>query len=164
MTDEILESEVRQILTEMQNWQKRKDSIYLLLRIFYTICAWFILGMNISNSGFFVSLFLFVFPIFLDSCKLLFEDWVRRWIAILEIGICMIWCLFAILGMFGVFVVAGDSSIGYNISTSKDFIGFAIEEISMKAVWRLLISILAITIIDFACRIHEERSDKDVVK
>lgn len=121
---------------------------HLGFRFCYTVIAWFVLGRGINETSFFVSLNLFVIPILMDCLKFTPTTRVRMYIRCAEIFVCGFWFLFSVLGMTGVFTVIkfGDQ---YLLSTAEDFIGFYLSEIDLRYVWRAVVSVTFVTLIDW---------------
>lgn len=128
--------------------------IHLFGRAIYTIIAWFVLGTGISSTSFFVSLFLFIFPMLMDCIQFGFNGWSRRKIIFIESFICVGWALFSLLGLLGVFVITQKEGIFF-VTTASSFIGFVgitAPMLPIQWIWWLLGTIVFITIVDFACR------------
>lgn len=124
--------------------------VHLCGRAAYITVGWFILGMGISTS-FFVSMFLFVFPMLLDCLQFLLAGWSRKTIIISEIAFCWICLVFASLGIASVFIIVPDGGVFY-ITTSSNFVGFSLSPISVTYIWKLLGFIVIMPVIDYACR------------
>ena len=121
---------------------------HLGFRFCYTVIAWFVLGRGFNETSFFVSLNLFVVPILMDCLKFTPTTRVRMYIRRAEIFVCGFWFLFSVLGMTGVFTVIklGDQ---YLLSTAEDFIGFYLSGIDLRYVWRAVVSVTFVTLIDW---------------
>ena len=135
----------------VNNNSKAIDLIHLLMRVVYTILAWYVLGKGISSSTFFVSMFLFVFPILLDYLQFYFSGCSRQWLLNIEVFVCIVWFIFSLLGLTGIFVVQMYND-KYLISTAADFIGFQGNVISLQRLWWLLGTMPFFAAMDFACR------------
>lgn len=135
----------------VDNENKVVDLIHLFMRVIYTFLAWFVLGKGISSSTFFVSMFLFVFPILLDYLQFYFSGWSRRWLLNAEVLICTIWFMVSLTGLTGVLTVQIEDS-HYIISAASDFIGFQGDVISVKSLWWFLGIMPFLATMDFACR------------
>ncbi len=121
--------------------------IHLGARAFYTSVGWFVMGKGISSS-FFVSLFLFVFPILMDCIYYGFAGKSIKLIIKLETTISTLWALCAVLGLSGVLIVTGDGFLTF----ADDFIGIEGAVVSTQCLWWLLGSIPFITWVDFSSR------------
>lgn len=125
--------------------------IHLTVRFIYTFVAWAVLAKGINSTSFFVSLFLFIVPVFMDCIQFGFAGWSRRWVVIVEFVVCLAWLLFALFGLAGIFIVSLDEGV-YIVTTASDFIGFQIPSFPIQWIWFMLASLPFITGIDFACR------------
>lgn len=121
---------------------------HLGFRFCYTVIAWFVLGKGINETSFFVSLNLFVVPIFVDCLRFSPTTKIRKYIRRAELFVCGFWFLFSVLGMMGVFIVTklGDQ---YLLSTAEDFIGFYLAGIDLRLIWQLVASVTLVTLIDW---------------
>lgn len=127
---------------------KPNEVAHLGFRFAYTVLAWIVLAKGISANTFFVSMFLFVLPVFMDCLKFVPTTNLRRKINKAEIFVTGFWCVIAILGLFGIFVVEQVEE-NFIITTAPDFSGFKIEYFSVVIVWRFLISVVAVTMVDW---------------
>ncbi len=121
--------------------------LHLFVRACYTTVGWFVLGKGITTA-FFVSLFLFVVPVFMDCFQYGFVGWSKRWIVKIELFVCGLWLLFSSLGLTTIFIVTEDCFV----TVASDFVGFQGKLLSAQWVWRLLGVLPFITWADFACR------------
>ena len=80
--------------------------IHLGVRFIYTIIAWSVLAKGVSSTSFFVSLFLFVVPVLMDCVQFGFAGWSREWVVCIELVTCVLWLVFASLGLAGIFVIS----------------------------------------------------------
>ena len=120
-------------------------------RFIYTVVAWFVLALDVSPTSFFVSLFLFILPILMDCISFGYKGWSKEKTIRIETAICMFWATFAILGLFGIFVVVPNHG-ALCIVTSKSFIGFSTPMIPVSYIWNCLGSVVLITAVDLVCR------------
>jgi len=93
-------------------------------RFLYTLIAWFVLGLGIvPGRSFFVSLFLFTVPLFMDYCKFRPTSRTRkvfRWIGIISTGA---WLGASIIGLSGIVSVTQLPGLeGLWVTVSKDYI------------------------------------------
>lgn len=129
--------------------------IHLGARAFYTSIGWFVIGKGIGSS-FFVSLFLFVFPILMDCIYYGFVGRSRKSIIAIETIISVLWALCAVLGLSGVVIVTG----GGFVTFADDFIGIKGAVVSTQCLWWLLSSVPFITWVDFSSRYSIKEESK----
>ena len=129
--------------------------IHLAARAFYTLIGWFVLGNGITSS-FFVSLFLFVFPILMDCVYYGFLGCSRRVVIAVETLVSVAWAVFSLLGLFGVLVIKEGTSVIF----SDSFAAIQGFSISTQFLWWLLGSILFITCVDFSSRLSMDEDLK----
>ena len=122
--------------------------IHLAARAFYTLVGWFVLGKGITSS-FFVSTFLFVFPILMDCVYYGFLGWSRRWVILIETLVSVAWSVFSLLGLFGVIAIKENGIVTF----ADDFTVISGLSISVNDLWWWLGSILFITCVDFSSRL-----------
>ena len=136
-------------LHPLSSTDKSNAVAHLGFRFLYTILAWCVLGLGISDN-FFVSMFLFVLPILMDCVKFKPVDRIRHWINRIEILITGFWSLVSLLGMVGILILEKDG-LNWIIKTSENFVGFILTPISVKMIWCYLITTVAVTMIDWFC-------------
>lgn len=143
--------------------------VHLTVRLIYTIMAWAFLAKGISTT-FFVSLFLFVVPVLMDCAQFGLEGWSRRGIIKYETLVCLLWTVFAFLGLIGMFVISVEDGL-YLVKTASDILMPDLYLFNVRSVWMALGTVPLITIIDFASRcidkqaiMKAERTAKNHVK
>lgn len=67
---------------------------HLGFRVGYTIVSWFVLGINVSKTAFFVSLFLFVLLLMMDCLKFTPINMIRKRIRNIEVMVSALWVIF----------------------------------------------------------------------
>ncbi len=126
--------------------------VHLSVRAFYNSIGWFVIGMDITST-FFVSLFLFVVPILMDSYYYGFAGWSRDKVVKSEIVVCLLWTLVAFLGLAGILAVKDDTVI-----VASNFVVLQGLSFPVHYLWIALGSIPIITWMDFGCR-YSVKSD-----
>ena len=121
--------------------------IHLGARAFYTSVGWFVIGKGISSS-FFVSLFLFVFPILMDCIYYGFIGRSRKIVIMAETLTSVLWALCAILGLSGVITMPSSDFVAF----ADDFVGIEGITVPTQNLWWSLGSIPFITWVDVASR------------
>ena len=127
---------------------------HLGFRVIYTFIAWMVLAKGISESAFFVSVFLFALPVLMDCLKFTSTEKARRWIMWGEIAVSGCWCIIALLGMLGILLVQEVNGL-LMISTSTEFIGFNFGMMPVEKIWRWLGTVLVVTIVDWLCGMRQ---------
>ena len=119
---------------------------HLEFRVIYTLVAWVVLGKGIiQGQAFFVSIFLFVIPLFMDYLK--FDTPSRPWVRKLGIGISVVWTIFSLLGLFNILSII-ETKAGFMVMIAKNYIMYGGVSVSISDIWLLMISCVAITIFD----------------
>lgn len=145
----------RSALRRQEDIEEYRKSFFVLTHIggraIYSVVAWFVIALDVSPTSFFVSLFLFIFPVAMDCAESLWTNISIKTVTYIEFIICVFWSSFAILGLVGIFVIIPVDNVLY-VTTSDSFIGFAAPIISVSRIWQLLGSVVFITIVDLVCR------------
>ena len=121
---------------------------HLGFRFLYTLIAWFVLGFKV-NEGFFVSMFFFVLPVFMDCVKFTPLIKLRRWIKYVEVVLTGMALFFSLLGVFGIYTLKNETG-----TWQITYENFAIELPSgfdVGWIWIFLISIVFVTAVDWFC-------------
>ena len=121
---------------------------HLGFRFLYTLIAWFVLGYNVTE-GFFVSMFFFVLPVFMDCVKFTPLKKSRRLIKIAEVIISGFLLFISVLGVFGIYTLSNASG-KWQITLSK-FVVELPSGIDIEWIWWSLSLIVFVTFIDWLC-------------
>ncbi len=118
---------------------------HLGLRVVLTTLSWLVLALNVGD-GLFVGIFLFVFPLFIDCLKLTPLTPIRQKIRCAELIVSGLWCIFAVMGLFGILQINVSTM---TISTSEAFIGFSLKDIPIQNIWQWLGSAVLLSVVDW---------------
>ncbi|MBR6713190.1 MAG: hypothetical protein IKI76_09390 [Selenomonadaceae bacterium] len=121
---------------------------HLGFRFSYTVLAWFILGYKV-NEGFFVSMFFFVLPVFMDCVKYTPLKKLRKYIKMVSVLATGLLLFVSILGVFGIYTLSKET--GEWQIVSSNFVVDLPSEIGLNWLWGLLILIVLVTFVDWLC-------------
>lgn len=123
---------------------------HLGFRFLYTLVAWFVLGYNVSE-GFFVSMFFFVLPVFMDCIKFKPLTKLRMLIKRVEILFAGILLFISSLGVFRIYVLNNERGTWQMIATN--FIVELPSDLEVGWIWWLLGAIALVTAVDWFCNV-----------
>ena len=121
---------------------------HLGFRFLYTLIAWFVLGFKV-NEGFFVSMFFFVLPVFMDCVKFTPLIKLRRWIKYVEVVLTGMALFFSLLGVFGIYTLKNETGT-WQITSENVAIELP-SGFDVGWIWIFLISIVFVTAVDWFC-------------
>ena len=121
---------------------------HLGFRFLYTLIAWFVLGYNVTE-GFFVSMFFFVLPVFMDCVKFTPLKKSRKLIKMAEVLVTGFLLFISVLGVFGIYTLINESG-EWRITLSK-FVAELPSGINIEWIWWSLGLIAFVTLIDWLC-------------
>ncbi len=120
---------------------------HLGFRSLYTLIAWLAIGKVVfQGQGFFVSVFLFIIPLFMDYLK--FDTPDRRWLRRTGITTSVIWIIFSFSGLINILAVSS-SKIGLVVMVAKDYIAFRGVSVPIEFIWLLMLTSVALTTFDW---------------
>ena len=123
---------------------------HLGFRFLYTLVAWFVLGFNV-NEGFFVSMFFFVLPVFMDCIKFTPLVKLRVWIKRFEVFFTGVALFISSLGVFGIYTLKNE--IGKWQITATNFVVELPSGFEVGWIWWLLGAIVLVTAVDWFCNV-----------
>ena len=121
---------------------------HLGFRFLYTLLAWFILGYNVTE-GFFVSMFFFVLPVFMDCVKFTPLKKSRKWIKKAQVAVSGALLVISALGVFKIYVLS--NATGTWQMVSSNFVIDLPSGIGIEWIWKLLVLIVFVTAVDWLC-------------
>ena len=121
---------------------------HLGFRFLYTILAWFILGYKV-NEGFFISMFFFVLPVFMDCVKYTPLKKLRAYIKMISVSATGLLLFLSILGVFEIYTLSKET--GEWQIVSSNFVVDLPSGIGLKWLWGLLVLIVLVTLVDWLC-------------
>lgn len=122
---------------------------HLACRAAYTFIAWFVLGNNIlSGQSFFVSITLFVLPLFMDYMKFTPCDYWRNLLRKISLVITAIFVFIGILGMMNVLTLIDINGV-LSLSFSDSHIAFKNISLGVEKLYYLMLSACFLTITDW---------------
>jgi len=121
---------------------------HLGFRFLYTLIAWLVLGDNVTE-GFFVSMFFFVLPVFMDCVKFTPLKKTRKWIKMAEVGATGAVLLIAVLGIFNIYTLSKET--GRWQINATNFVVDLPSGIDVGWIWKLLALIVVVTFVDWLC-------------
>jgi|SRR5579875_615388 len=108
---------------------------YLGWRFLYTLIAWAILAKGIVvGDSFFVSLFLFSIPLFMDYFKFKPDTYIRRIIRSIGIWSCGIWVVLSVISFAGILTVVTINN-QLMVSVAKDYLADAGAKFPILDIW-----------------------------
>lgn len=121
---------------------------HLGFRFLYTLVAWFVLGFNV-NEGFFVSMFFFILPVFMDCIKFTPLVKLQIWIKRFEVLVTGTALFISSLGVLGIYTLSNKTGTWQIIS--ENFVVGLPSEFEVAWIWYLLVAIVLITAVDWFC-------------
>ena len=121
---------------------------HLGFRFLYTLLAWFILGYNVTE-GFFISMFFFVLPVFMDCVKFKPLKKSRKWIKKIQLTFSGILLFISALGVFKIYTLSNERDTWQIVSSN--FVVDLPSGIGIEWIWRLLGLIVLVTLVDWLC-------------
>ena len=121
---------------------------HLGFRFLYTFLAWFILGYNV-NEGFFVSMFFFILPVFMDCVKFTPLSNLRKWIKMAQVTTTGILLTISTLGVFKIYTLSNE--LGAWQIISSNFVVDLPSGIGVEWIWKLLGLTVLVTAVDWFC-------------
>ena len=121
---------------------------HLGFRFLYTLVAWFVLGFNV-NEGFFVSMFFFVLPVFMDCIKFTPLVKLRVWIKRFEVFVTGMAFFISSLGVLGIYTLSNKTGTWQIIS--ENFVVGLPSGFDVAWIWNLLVTIVIVTAVDWLC-------------
>ena len=121
---------------------------HLGFRFFYTLLAWFILGYNVAE-GFFVSMFFFVLPVFMDCVKFTPLKKLRKRIKMAQVTVSGMLLFISVLGVFKIYLLSNETGTWQMVSSN--FVIDLPSGIGIEWIWTLPGLIVFVTAVDWFC-------------
>lgn len=122
---------------------------HLGFRVVLTFISWIVLGFNVSaGKSFFVSTFLFVFPLLLDYLKFTPHNNRRVWLKNVGTFVTIAFCLVSVFGLFEIFDIKNMSG-GLILEVSNKFIAMRNASIPLVYLWYCFGACVFLTVFDW---------------
>lgn len=119
---------------------------HYLFRVVFAVMSWFLLSYKVSE-GFFTAALFFVLPMLADAVSHIPIGGVRRAVRWLNVLLLTMWCAAFGLGVVGIFEIDVSQM---TVQTSPLFVGFHLDGLPISHVWSAMLSVVIITILDWA--------------